>query len=111
LLIRILHKVLAIHSFLESTQAPIQWVSAALSVGVKRPGREVDHSPTSNAEVKNVWSYISTPQYAFLGWCSGLFGRFNIFDCVYKLHHVCLYVLLSRTTQNYTSSAASKFLL
>jgi hypothetical protein len=28
---------------------------------VKRPGREADHSPTSSAEVKNVWSYTSTP--------------------------------------------------
>jgi hypothetical protein len=28
---------------------------------VKRPGREADRSPPSNAEVKNAWSYISTP--------------------------------------------------
>jgi hypothetical protein len=27
--------------------------------GVKRPGREVDHSPPSKAEVKNEWSYTS----------------------------------------------------
>jgi len=27
---------------------------------VKRPGRESDHSPTSSAEVKNAWSYISS---------------------------------------------------
>jgi hypothetical protein len=30
------------------TQPPIQWVP-----GVKRPGREADHSPPSSAEVKN----------------------------------------------------------
>jgi hypothetical protein len=29
--------------------------------GGKRPGREADHSPPSSAEVKNVWSYTSTP--------------------------------------------------
>jgi hypothetical protein len=29
--------------------------------GVKRPGREVDHSPPSGAEVKNKLSYDSTP--------------------------------------------------
>jgi hypothetical protein len=29
--------------------------------GVKRPGREADHSPPSSVEVKNVWSYTSTP--------------------------------------------------
>jgi hypothetical protein len=34
------------------TQPPIQWVSGALSLGVKRPGREADNSPPSNAEVK-----------------------------------------------------------
>jgi hypothetical protein len=31
-----------------------------LSSGVKRPGREADHSPSSNAEVKNAGSYTST---------------------------------------------------
>jgi hypothetical protein len=25
------------------------------------PGREADHSPPSSAEVKNAWSYTSTP--------------------------------------------------
>jgi hypothetical protein len=29
--------------------------------GVKWPGREVDHSSPSSAEVKNAWSYKSTP--------------------------------------------------
>jgi len=42
---------------LEPTQPPIQWVAGALSLGVKRSGREADHLPPSNAEVKNAWSY------------------------------------------------------
>jgi hypothetical protein len=29
--------------------------------GSKAPGREPDHSPPSNAEVKNAWNYTSTP--------------------------------------------------
>jgi hypothetical protein len=33
--------------------------------GVKRPGREADHSPPSSAEVKKMWIYTSTPPYAF----------------------------------------------
>jgi hypothetical protein len=33
----------------------------ALSLGVKRPGHEADHSPQSSAKVKNAWSYTSTP--------------------------------------------------
>jgi len=41
----------------------------ALSLEVKRPDQEADHSPPSSAEVKNAWSYKSTPQYVFLTWC------------------------------------------
>jgi hypothetical protein len=41
----------------------------ALSLEVKRPGREADHSLPSSAEVKNAWSYTSTPQYFFMAWC------------------------------------------
>jgi hypothetical protein len=43
------------------TQPPIQWVPGSLSLEVKRSGREADHSPPSSAEVKNAWSYTSTP--------------------------------------------------
>jgi hypothetical protein len=52
------------------TQSPIQWVPGAVSVGVKRPGREADDSLPSSAEVKNAWSYTFTPQYVFMAWCS-----------------------------------------
>jgi hypothetical protein len=34
------------------TQTPVQRVPWALSLGVKRQGREADHSPPSRAEVK-----------------------------------------------------------
>jgi hypothetical protein len=34
--------------------------------GVKRPGPEADHSPPVRAEVKKMWIYTSTPQYAFI---------------------------------------------
>jgi hypothetical protein len=37
---------------LGSTQPPIQFFTGALSSGVKRPGREVDHSSPTSAEVK-----------------------------------------------------------
>jgi hypothetical protein len=36
--------------------------------GVKRPEREADHSPPSSTEVKNAWSYTSTPLYVFMTW-------------------------------------------
>jgi hypothetical protein len=47
------------------TQPPVQWVSGALSPGVKRQGREADHSPPNIAEVKKMWIYTSTPPHAF----------------------------------------------
>jgi hypothetical protein len=34
------------------TQHPVQGVTETLSVGLKRPRREADHSPPSSAEVK-----------------------------------------------------------
>jgi hypothetical protein len=34
--------------------------------GVKRPGREADHSPPASVEVKKIWIYTSTPPYAFM---------------------------------------------
>jgi hypothetical protein len=43
------------------TQPPVRWVPQALSPGVKRPGREADHSLPSSPEVKNAWSYIHYP--------------------------------------------------
>jgi hypothetical protein len=44
-----------------STQRPLQWVPGALFPVVKRQGRDVDHSPSTTAEAKNVWIYASNP--------------------------------------------------
>jgi hypothetical protein len=41
----------------------------ALSLGLKRPGREADHSPPSIAEVKECMELHLQPQYAFIPWC------------------------------------------
>jgi hypothetical protein len=46
---------------LGSTQLPMLWVPGALSLGVKRPERE------ASAEVKDEWSYTSTPLIRFHG--------------------------------------------
>jgi hypothetical protein len=44
------------------TQPHIQWVPGALSLGIKRPGREANHSSPSNAEVKEwVELYFHSP--------------------------------------------------
>jgi hypothetical protein len=52
------------------TLAHIQWVIGALSLGVKLPGREADHSPPFIADVNNAWNYTLLPQSAFMAWCS-----------------------------------------
>jgi hypothetical protein len=51
------------------TQPPIQYVSGALSLGVKWPGREADHSPPASAEVKKTWVYVFTSAYVFMALC------------------------------------------
>jgi hypothetical protein len=35
--------------------------------GVKRQGREADHSLPTSAEIKKMWIYTSTPPYVFMG--------------------------------------------
>jgi hypothetical protein len=52
---------------LELTKPPIQWVSGALSLLVKRPQSEADHSPPSTTEVKKACSYTSTPPICIYG--------------------------------------------
>jgi hypothetical protein len=50
------------------TQHPIQWVPGTLSVGVKRPRREADHSVLSSAEFKQwVELYLHSPNTP--QWC------------------------------------------
>jgi hypothetical protein len=53
---------------LRPTKTSVQWVPGALTPGLKRPGHEDDHSPPSSAEVKNAWSYTSSPPYVFMAW-------------------------------------------
>jgi hypothetical protein len=44
------------------TQPPIPWVLGALSLEVKRPRREADHSPPSSAEVRECMElYLHSP--------------------------------------------------
>jgi hypothetical protein len=43
-----------------------QWVPGALSIRIKRPGHEANNTPPSSAEIKNIWSYTSTPPHVFM---------------------------------------------
>ena len=49
------------------TQPPSQWVWSFLSLGVKWPVCEIDHSPTSSAKVKNEWIFTSAPPICLQG--------------------------------------------
>jgi len=48
-------------------QASYPGVTRALSLRLKRPEREADHSPPPRAEVKNAWSYTSIPPICLHG--------------------------------------------
>jgi hypothetical protein len=57
--------------------------------GSYRQGREADHSPPSSAEVKNAWSYTSTPPIFLHGvvlkWkVTKAQGQLNLTIFVYK---------------------------
>jgi hypothetical protein len=52
------------------TLPPIQWITGAISLEVKRPGRKAGHSHPSSAEVMNEWSYTSTHPILLLDVCS-----------------------------------------
>jgi hypothetical protein len=52
-------------SALGPTQPPIR----GSSLGLKRLGREADHSPPSSAEVKECVELYVHPQYVFMAWC------------------------------------------
>jgi hypothetical protein len=71
-------------------QSPIQWILGSLFLGVKRPGREADHSPPSSAKVKNVWSYTSTLQYVFIALCLAMQRyNFTFYLLLYQVHRLC----------------------
>jgi hypothetical protein len=48
----------------EAHPASYKTSTEALSLGVKRPGRETEYSPI-NAKVKKIWIYLSTPPHVF----------------------------------------------
>jgi len=49
------------------THPCIQWIPGALSLGVKRPGREAGHSSPTRVKVKNMWSYTFAPPTCHYG--------------------------------------------
>jgi hypothetical protein len=87
------------------TQPPIQCVPAALSPGVKRQGREADHSPPASAEIKKMWIYTSTPPYAFMAYC--LIKHIDKLPYLYLPSNVSFCTVRLAGTANYLSICLS----
>ena len=67
--------------------------------GVKWPTRKVNQAPPSSVEVKNEWSYTSTPSISFLAWLEQNFtflshqGYSTFCGNLYKPLHVVVQIL------------------
>jgi hypothetical protein len=57
------------------SQPPVQWIPGVLSPGVKRPGRDADHSPHLVPRLSRNRSYTSSPPCASMA-CSGITSLF-----------------------------------
>jgi hypothetical protein len=63
-------------------------------VQISLPEREVNHSPVSNVEVKNIWSYTYTPPYVFM-------ARYFIKQADNYSYALCLILHHQRVTFSY----------
>jgi hypothetical protein len=72
---------------LGSTQPPIHWVPGTLSLWVKRPVREADHSPLSSAKVKEGMElYIHSPNMS--SWCGASLSTGTSLTFTFAFRHV-----------------------
>jgi hypothetical protein len=59
--------------------------------GLKRLGREVDHSPQSCAEFKNEWSYTSAPPLCLHGVQRDksilILDTYYVYDCIWDVNY------------------------
>jgi hypothetical protein len=84
------------------TQPPIQWVPGAISLRMKRSGREADHSPPSSAKVKEcVELDLHSPNTP--SWCgSQLKHRDNFYSslCLTKYYAMKTYSVLKQAPRH-----------
>jgi hypothetical protein len=66
---------------LGTTQPPTEWTPGSFP-RVNVAGRVAYHSLQSSAEVKNEWSYASTPLYTFMVWTG---KNFTFIGLLFKL--------------------------
>ena len=72
--------------------------------GVKRPGREVDHSSLSSAKDKNEWSHTSTPVYTLMSW-----REIDLHDVRGSVHHSTIHTEKSNKMQQFIKIYYSMF--
>ena len=65
--------------------SPIHQVPSPISPWVQQLGHESDHSPTSSANIKKEYSYISIPTICLHGMC-----RRNFNFTIYELHYIMI---------------------
>jgi hypothetical protein len=76
------------------TNGSIKWVPEATYQKVKQPEREVNHSPPSNDEVKNEWSYTFVPLYAFMAWTTKNLRFIYTHTYIYTYIHTYIYLYI-----------------
>jgi hypothetical protein len=81
---------------LKPIHAPIQRVT-----GIKRPGREAEHSPPSQADDKNEWKCASIPIYAFIAW-TGTALDFEL--CWFEVQGTTAVLVASSGQSNYLTN-------
>jgi hypothetical protein len=71
---------------------PVQWVPRALSLGLKRPEREADHSIHLVPSSRMRGTIPPLRQYAFMAWC--LVKKKRIFERACKVRGPVQYVII-----------------
>lgn len=95
---------------LGSIQPLIQWITGTLSSGIKRPGRQVFHSPPSTFKVKNRRSCTSTPLTCLHSMYRNEFTHtFCLLSISYILHYKLSDIFNFPPFASYTLSFTSRF--
>jgi hypothetical protein len=84
---------------LQPTQPPIQWALWVIYPGEKNLGFEADNSTPSTFEVKNEWSYISTPSICSHDLQGKILFSFTGLVLLYKKRTVSWNITLSDTVK------------
>ena len=108
-----------IQMFLEPTQPVISKVYQGLqTLHVKLPGSEINHTPSSRAQVRNEWSYISISSICLkssalhLHLTYAMLGPDIFLSALFSINYICVPLMISQTQLNtYLEHKAEKIIL